>query len=132
LDIDFFKKVNDTYGHRTGDYVLIAVAEMIKKTIRTEDALARYGGEEFAILAPGTDVKGGHSLGERIRAEVAGHAVPAQNGVEQPVQVTVSIGVATLQPGVPFEADDLISVADKNLYQAKEGGRNQTVTSVIE
>ncbi|MCP4197160.1 MAG: diguanylate cyclase [Proteobacteria bacterium] len=132
LDIDFFKKINDTYGHRTGDYVLIAVADMIQTTIRTEDALARYGGEEFAILAPGTDATGGHALAERIRAELSGHAVPAQNSVDQTIQVTVSIGVATLQPGVPFEADDLISVADKNLYQAKEGGRNQTVTSVIE
>jgi diguanylate cyclase (GGDEF)-like protein len=132
LDIDFFKKVNDTYGHRTGDDVLVVVADAIKATIRTEDALARYGGEEFAVLAPGTDVNGGHALAERIRASVASQVVPAQNDTQEPVRVTVSIGVATIQPGVHFPAADLISIADKNLYEAKRGGRNCTVTSLIE
>ncbi len=132
LDIDFFKQVNDTYGHRTGDDVIIAVADAIKTTIRTEDALARYGGEEFVVLAPGTDVNGGHALAERIRANVAGGSVPAQNDNRDPVRVTVSIGVATIQPGVHFHAEDLVAIADKNLYEAKRGGRNCTVTSLIE
>jgi diguanylate cyclase (GGDEF)-like protein len=112
--------------------VLVAVADAIKFTIRTEDALARYGGEEFAVLAPGTDVNGGHALAERIRANVANVSVMAQNGDQDSVRVTVSIGVATLQPGVHFSAEDLVSIADKNLYEAKRGGRNCTVTSLIE
>jgi diguanylate cyclase (GGDEF)-like protein len=132
VDIDFFKHVNDTYGHRTGDDVLIAIAGTIKTTIRTEDTLARYGGEEFAVLAPGTDAKGGHSLAERIRTNIASQAVTAPNGMQEPVQVTASIGVATLQPGVVFEAEHLISIADQNLYEAKRGGRNKTVASLIE
>jgi diguanylate cyclase (GGDEF)-like protein len=131
LDVDFFKKVNDTYGHRTGDDVLISVADTMLSVIRTEDTLARYGGEEFAILAPGTDSKGGHALAERIREAIANCAVVARNNTQEIVRVTASIGVATLRPGVRFNAEDLVSVADKNLYGAKNGGRNRTVASSI-
>ncbi len=132
LDIDFFKKVNDTYGHRTGDKVLIAVTDLVSNTIRTEDVLARYGGEEFAIIAQGTDLEGGRILAERIRERVADTPVTAADDPGTVVCVTVSIGVATAMPGVAPLPDAMVSASDKNLYEAKETGRNKVVCSLME
>ncbi|MCP4600645.1 MAG: diguanylate cyclase [Proteobacteria bacterium] len=132
LDIDFFKKVNDTYGHRTGDKVLVAVTDAIASTIRTEDVLARYGGEEFAVIAQGTNLEGGRALGERIRKNVADKYVTAANDTEDVVRVTVSTGVTTVPPGLARKPEVVVSAADKNLYKAKESGRNKTIASQIE
>ncbi|MCP4679279.1 MAG: diguanylate cyclase [Deltaproteobacteria bacterium] len=132
LDIDFFKKVNDTYGHRTGDKVLIAVTDVISATIRTEDVLARYGGEEFAVIAQGTDLEGGGALAERIRKRIADTPVTAAEDSSTIVKVTASIGVATSKPGLASQPDAMVSAADKNLYEAKETGRNKVVASLME
>jgi two-component system, cell cycle response regulator len=131
LDIDFFKKVNDTYGHRTGDVALVTVTESIRQTIRAEDALARYGGEEFAVLALGTNLKGGETLAERIRVRIAEQTIRALDDEGQLFRVTASFGVATLPGGVEAEPEAVVSLADKNLYRAKEAGRNQIVASSL-
>lgn len=131
LDIDHFKKVNDTYGHRSGDAVLIAVTKALKQMIRTEDVIARYGGEEFAVIAQGTDVKGGHAFGERIRTCVMAQSVIAQDNSNRILRVTVSVGVVTVPPNVNVEPAAVVSAADANLYAAKGRGRNQVVTTVI-
>jgi two-component system cell cycle response regulator len=122
-DIDHFKKVNDTYGHPTGDEVLRRVAVILKASARKIDIVARYGGEEFAIVLEGTDRAGALQLAERIRQEVAQQSFASPQGA---FQVTLSIGVA----GYPDDARDkadIISRADQSLYAAKHGGRNRTV-----
>lgn len=122
IDIDFFKKVNDTYGHMAGDYVLAGVAERIKSMIRDEDILARYGGEEFAVILRGTDKSGALKLAERIRAKVADGPFKFEL---QPIPVTVSIGIATLEDKNFEKSEDLIKRADECLYKSKENGRNR-------
>ncbi len=125
LDLDHFKRVNDTLGHPAGDQVLKSVSRVARGAIRTEDVLGRYGGEEFTVLAPGIDVKGGAALGERLRALVEGTSVPWEG---KAVRVTVSIGVATLATsGRTPDAQRLLRDADACLYQAKAQGRNRVV-----
>jgi diguanylate cyclase (GGDEF)-like protein len=131
LDIDHFKKVNDTYGHRTGDQVLITIAEAIGNVIRKEDILARYGGEEFVVIAQGTDLVGGKALGKRIQRCVAELRISALDDPKRVIKVTVSVGVATVQIDASAEADALISTADANLFRAKRLGRNQVVASPV-
>ena len=131
LDIDHFKKVNDTYGHRTGDQVLITVTEAVGNVIRKEDILARYGGEEFVVIAQGTDLVGGKVLGKRIQLCVAEQRTPALDDPNMVIKVTVSVGVATVPSDASVKADVLISTADANLYHAKDLGRNQVVTSPV-
>jgi diguanylate cyclase (GGDEF)-like protein len=131
LDIDHFKKVNDTWGHRTGDQVLVTIVEAIKNTIRTEDMLARYGGEEFVIVAQGTDAEGGRALAERIRARVASETIVSLDDSRTSFRVTTSVGVATVIPGVVASPEAVVSVADKNLYEAKETGRNRAIASIL-
>jgi two-component system cell cycle response regulator len=130
LDVDHFKKVNDTYGHRTGDLVLVSVTDAIQRTIRTEDVLARYGGEEFTVLAPGTGIDGGIALAERIRKQVESTEIRSLNNDEE-FRVTASIGIATLPPGILAAPEAIISLADKNLYEAKETGRNRVIGSTL-
>lgn len=125
LDIDHFKKLNDTFGHPAGDSALRQVGQTIASTIRTEDLAARYGGEEFVVLARGTDAPHAFVLAERLRAKIRRSSTD-HGGI--PLQVTVSIGVATLSTETPYPgADPLIAAADRALYRAKEGGRDQSV-----
>ncbi|MDO9020983.1 MAG: diguanylate cyclase [Deltaproteobacteria bacterium] len=130
LDVDHFKRVNDTHGHGAGDAVLRGVAETLAGAVRKVDFVARYGGEEFVVVAPSTDAAGARILAERVRAAVAGSPVEAAglDGAPVTVTVTVSLGVVTL-PGVPEAAAmrpaDLLARADKALYRAKQGGRNR-------
>jgi diguanylate cyclase (GGDEF)-like protein len=122
-DIDFFKKVNDTYGHPVGDLVLKGVSKIIRDTLRDIDIPARYGGEEFAMILPGTDGKGAKIMAERLRSAVMEKVFSAE---DRPVRVTISIGIAV----APIDAkgkEDLIEKADKALYHAKHNGRNQSV-----
>jgi diguanylate cyclase (GGDEF)-like protein len=119
IDIDHFKSVNDTYGHRFGDDVLRAVAHAVSDTIRRSDALYRYGGEEFVVIASHTKPIGAQQLAERIRRKVA--AIGMIGGLE--LRVTVSVGVAGLRDGESGEA--LLHRADAALYRAKENGRNR-------
>ena len=121
-DIDFFKKVNDTYGHAVGDEVLKAVARMFKDSSRATDLVARYGGEEFAVMMPETDLDAAITFAEKLRAVVESTAVNSQSG---PLRVTVSIGVATVPHPNIHAAKELIVSADGALYRAKHAGRNQ-------
>lgn len=121
FDIDHFKQINDTYGHPAGDSVLIELARAVQSTLRTEDVFARYGGEEFVILMRDVDDRGAIVLAERIRHMVEHHPF-VHEGTRIPV--TISIGVGSLNDDVS-EAVELIHVADKYLYKAKNGGRNR-------
>ncbi len=124
FDIDHFKQVNDTFGHLAGDYVLKALAEIIKGRIRREDVLARYGGEEFAVVLPEIDLAGASTLAEKIRKLVEAHAFVFE---EAPIPLTVSLGVAALDETVA-SSDDFIKAADERLYRAKEAGRNRVMS----
>ncbi|MDX1623428.1 MAG: diguanylate cyclase [Gemmatimonadota bacterium] len=131
LDLDHFKRVNDTYGHQKGDEVLQELATVLHRTIRETDLLARYGGEEFAVLLPETNLSGAFQQAERLRRQVKAHYFEALQGNP----LTISCGVACL----PFEEEDfeiprhrqdaLIARADQALYTAKRGGRDRSVTS---
>ncbi len=123
-DIDFFKKINDTYGHVTGDAVLLHTVNVFKKCIRTTDLLARYGGEEFAFVLPKTDRANARHLGERLRAAVKN--TPFEYGPES-IAITCSFGIASFNP----EHDDyegLIQRADSALYEAKKNGRDRVIS----
>ena len=124
LDIDHFKKINDTHGHTAGDHVLKEVAKTIGRMLRAEDILCRYGGEEFAVIFRGTDLDTAGAVGERIRQAVADGEYTYE-GTRIPV--TLSIGVATLAGSNTRTADLLVKAADEALYDAKRGGRNRTV-----
>ncbi|OGS91216.1 MAG: hypothetical protein A2Z95_01795 [Gallionellales bacterium GWA2_60_18] len=130
LDVDKFKRINDTYGHQTGDEVLKSVATVIKSQLRGGDTIARYGGEEFIVLLPQIGLTYAHQIAERIRCRVAAKALQADSG--QPIEITISIGLAMLpcaDDGVEDRAlgERLIAAADKALYQAKHSGRNRVV-----
>ncbi len=120
IDIDFFKKVNDTYGHASGDAVLRAVASVIKEHLRESDIPSRYGGEEFAVLLPYTHIDEAQIVGERLRKAVESTPVPID---KKNINVTISMGLAEFNPEETGE--ELFERADKALYEAKESGRNR-------
>ena len=119
-DIDYFKKINDTWGHDSGDVVIQYVANLLRQTMRPGDMVARFGGEEFCVLAPGLPEDSVFDVFERLRAAVADHPLVIS---EQEIPVTVSVGVSTLAT----DLDAMISAADKSLYEAKTSGRNKVV-----
>ncbi len=121
FDIDFFKRVNDQYGHLAGDYVLRELARVVQSRIRRDEVFARYGGEEFVIALPETPLEGAASLAQNLRARVAEHTFIFQG---ESIPVTVSIGAAVLSPE-DKTATDLVQRADEKLYEAKRGGRNR-------
>jgi len=123
-DLDHFKQINDTHGHPFGDLVLREVAKVMAETMRTVDIAARYGGEEFAIVLENCDATGGHQLGERIRENIAGLALPCNGGED--IHPTISLGLAIF-PEDGTSKDQLIERADQALYRAKNRGRNRTV-----
>ncbi len=130
IDIDHFKRVNDTVGHGGGDEVLREVANRIKAELRLSDALARFGGEEFVVLLIDADLESATYVGERIRAGIAASMIELSHGVK--VSITASVGVSSLAQvpagATPEEqATQLIEQADEALYQAKEGGRNRVI-----
>lgn len=118
IDIDFFKRVNDTFGHLTGDSVLQKLGRLLRDESRKEDVAARYGGEEFALILPGTRKVEALEIAERIRSRV-------ENAEWNAYGVTVSIGIATKLPG--DTENSLQSRADQALYSAKDNGRNQII-----
>lgn len=124
IDLDHFKRVNDTYGHLVGDDVLRDVAKLLVDTIRVSDIVARYGGEEFLVLLPETDDAGAESFADRIRAAVEEHDF-TDNGEHPQLRLTSSIGVA-MYPAARIESvEDLFARADAALYRAKADGRNR-------
>jgi diguanylate cyclase (GGDEF)-like protein len=125
LDIDHFKNINDSHGHDCGDITLAAVANCIKKSMRTSDILFRYGGEEFVVVLSETGLTGAKVLAERIRRSIAASTIAYDMSA---LRVTASIGVAALRPD--DTADSFVKRADEAMYQAKHGGRNQVVTTV--
>ena len=124
FDIDFFKKVNDTYGHAAGDYVLKTLAHLLKPVIRAEDLFARYGGEEFVFLLPHTDVKKAILLADRARMIVERHNFEYDG---KRIPITISLGVAEAISDSKLDPDKLFKLADKRLYTAKRSGRNRVV-----
>ncbi len=127
LDIDHFKRVNDTYGHPVGDLAIKALADICTKALRPHDILARYGGEEFVLTLPQTDTDGARIVAERIRAMTEQLALATDQGT---IRFTVSIGVTTYRRGKDFE--QVIGRADQALYRAKQNGRNQVVDLPLE
>ncbi len=123
LDIDFFKKVNDTYGHDFGDKVLIAVAKTCKKQLRNTDLLARFGGEEFCFLFPETDLNGAALIAERIRHAISNLEFDSK---KKRFSVTVSIGLSELMDSSD-NVERMLKRSDDSLYKAKESGRNRVV-----
>jgi len=123
LDLDFFKKVNDTYGHQAGDQVLIEVTERIGEIVRTTDCLARYGGEEFAIMLPETDTSGGLILANRVREVIEQTPIHYE---EHAIPVTASLGLSEYYKGIE-SYDELLDQSDKALYVAKKQGRNRVI-----
>ena len=122
-DIDFFKKINDSYGHPFGDLVLKAVAKIMADTVRREDLAARYGGEEFALILENSSKKGALQLAERIRQDIADLTFSFE---DESVRLTISLGIASF-PEDGQEKSEIIELADQALYKAKKQGRNQTV-----
>jgi diguanylate cyclase (GGDEF)-like protein len=119
-DLDDFKSVNDTWGHRAGDQVLQAFATRLREHSRQEDLTARYGGEEFIIMLPGTGAEGAVVLGERLRRAWQEMTFPGFS-----IRVTASFGVSAYQPGDTLES--LVERADQALYEAKRLGKNQVI-----
>lgn len=134
LDIDHFKRINDTFGHQTGDLVLAEVARGIRTLLRNNDVLARYGGEEFIALLEVSSEEKGLEVAERIRMRIEQTELTARDGRRIPVHL--SIGVATMEPA-QWSGDEkvyaakLIELADQALYLAKGGGRNRVVSAGI-
>src|SRR5712672_163629 len=124
IDIDYFKSINDSYGHDAGDDVLREFAIRIKKSVRGIDLACRYGGEEFVVLMPETDMAVATMVAERLRHRIAGEPFPIQQSARR-VEVTISIGLATLAP--EEGASGLLKRADQALYRAKRDGRNRVV-----
>jgi diguanylate cyclase (GGDEF)-like protein len=120
MDIDRFKRINDTHGHDAGDVVLRSLAALLRRLTRTEDIVARYGGEEFCILLPASSLVGTAQLAERLRAAIERHRLPEKAGVPS---ITVSIGLAELLPD--DAATEMFTRADHAMYAAKAAGGNQ-------
>ena len=122
IDIDFFKKFNDTYGHQAGDAVLRGVAHTLKRCVRSSDIVCRYGGEEMVIILKDTGFDEATAIAEKICKTIA--SKPFRIAPDTDKQVTISLGVATF-PECGVEPQEMIEFADKGLYAAKENGRNQ-------
>lgn len=122
IDIDHFKRVNDTHGHIAGDRVLTAVANVISETIRRSDEVFRYGGEEFVVILSNTKQGGAKFIAERVRKEIEKLTVE----LDQVIQVTASIGISSSE--IMQDVTQTLDFADKALYQAKDLGRNRVVT----
>lgn len=123
FDIDHFKKVNDTYGHLAGDYVLKELATVVKSRLRPDDTIGRYGGEEFAAILPETPLDGGGRIAEELRGLIERHQFVFEG---ETMPVTISVGVAQLADG--WDVLRFVKQADERLYAAKRAGRNQVCT----
>jgi two-component system, cell cycle response regulator len=134
IDIDHFKRVNDTYGHQFGDAVLASTAATLRETLRASDSVARYGGEEFVITLPETTLEAAAAAAEKLRAAVESRTVERDGTT---ARVTISVGVAALDAPAPLSAAPateatarLLASADAAMYAAKHAGRNRVVTTL--
>jgi diguanylate cyclase (GGDEF)-like protein len=133
LDIDYFKRINDTYGHATGDQVLQALANLVRGTLRAIDIFARYGGEEFIVLLPETDLMAVRTIAERLCRKIGETPLPIEPNY---INITISLGASVFNPSAQLvpspktgTLDQLIDLADKALYEAKKTGRNRVCLS---
>ncbi|MBI5891229.1 MAG: GGDEF domain-containing protein [Nitrosomonadales bacterium] len=124
LDIDHFKKVNDTYGHLFGDKVICAIANTLKSKVKGQDAVARIGGEEFVVLLPDTNINGAFIVAEHIRQAIESGKIRRLDSSEHIGGISISVGIASHTTGATLL--ELLDRADKALYAAKQGGRNRT------
>jgi diguanylate cyclase (GGDEF)-like protein len=124
-DIDHFKSFNDTYGHQQGDTVLKETALLFKKHTRNIDIASRYGGEEFTVILPRTELRDAIHVAERLRKGIEEHEFPGQ---DEPLHVTISLGVVEYDPEIDKDKKDFIERADKALYTAKKEGRNRVIS----
>lgn len=122
LDVDHFKRCNDTFGHQAGDHVLASMARLLHDAVRQSDLVARYGGEEFALLLPETSLHNAARLAERLRTSIADLRLSWEG---DPIPFTVSVGVASIEAESGADAHALVAAADAALYAAKQGGRNR-------
>ena len=121
-DIDFFKRINDSYGHLVGDVVLRLTAARMHSLMRSYDYIGRYGGEEFLMILPDCSTDAAIDFAERLREKICGEHIDTSEGL---VPVTISLGVAATTPGNRRDIESLLKIADKSLYLAKEKGRNR-------
>jgi diguanylate cyclase (GGDEF)-like protein len=128
VDLDHFKRINDTLGHAAGDQVLVALARCIERQLRSSDVVVRYGGEEFSVFLPDTPIAGAFVTAERLRAAIA--AMTERDGLPAGLRITASIGLAAIGKG--DDGNQLLPRADAALYQAKRGGRNRVVAASLE
>ena len=131
LDIDAFKKVNDTYGHQAGDSALQQIARIVEESVRSFDRVARYGGEEFAVILPETTAADALVVAERMRTRIAAqeYSIGLENGADVRIPLTISAGIATITLNHEAAVEQLIREADAGLYEAKNGGRNRCVAA---
>ena len=125
LDLDYFKKINDAYGHIAGDSVLREVGHLLQSTMRKNDLAGRFGGEEFIVVLYRSAYEIGMSVAERIRKRIA--EISVQTATGQVIKVTSSVGVSTFAPFGMTSIDQILSQADQALYKAKDQGRDQVV-----
>jgi len=125
IDIDFFKSLNDTYGHHVGDQVLRDVSSILMKDMREIDTVARYGGEEFVIILPETTSAGAHQVAQRLRRSVE-QAKFFAGSPDKVERLSISIGVALFDQDAQFK-QELIEASDSALYEAKSQGRNRVI-----
>lgn len=128
IDVDHFKKINDTYGHTVGDEVLQTLSKIIQNVVRDSDIVARYGGEEIVIITPNTTKEEAAILAERLREKVEQTKVATIATTQEVVQVTISIGLCSLSP-IITDKEALLEESDQSLYLAKKHGRNRVVVS---
>jgi len=125
LDVDDFKKLNDTYGHLVGDRVLRAIANVIKAQMRGVDTAARYGGEEMSVILPRTEMVGAYNLAERIREAIAELRITTDDDPPRALGVTASLGISAYPESKARDGEDLVRKADRALYRAKKTGKNR-------
>jgi diguanylate cyclase (GGDEF)-like protein len=128
MDLDHFKRVNDTHGHLAGDEVLREVARRIRAAVRSYDSVGRYGGEEFLVIAPGIEEQQALELAERIRRQIEATPIPT-SGPALPVTLSLGVVVQSSDGRTPLES--VLSAADQALYEAKRGGRNRSVLGCL-
>jgi diguanylate cyclase (GGDEF)-like protein len=124
LDIDHFKRINDTFGHLAGDAVLVRTVEAVRGMLRIEDVFCRYGGEEFIIILRTTNLEAARQVAERVRRSIEAMVIDYEGHI---LHITVSLGCASLADCPPDGPADLVAVVDRRLYAAKHGGRNRVV-----
>jgi diguanylate cyclase (GGDEF)-like protein len=129
IDVDYFKRINDTHGHAIGDEVLRKVATRLARRLRGHDLLGRYGGEEFCVIAPDADIGGALTLAESLRETIASIPFATEHGG---LSITISVGISHCPSNVMRELTKVLAEADAALYTAKQTGRNKAVLFDIE